>query len=74
MPPDFRRLSYGIYFPALIMLSSLPAWPSKDDLSGQNPEVPGQLVSGQEFSLDPESPRSDQETSLILDLASILDT
>lgn len=56
------------------MLSSLPAWPSKDDLSGQNPEVPGQLVSGQEFSLDPESPRSDQETSLILDLASILDT
>lgn len=39
-----------------------------------NPEVPGQLVSGQEFGLDPESPGSDEEIGFILNLASILDT
>lgn len=38
-----------------------------------NPEVPGQLVSGQEFGLDPESPGSDEEIGFILNLASILD-
>jgi len=50
------------------------AWTNKDHLCGGNPEVPGQLVSGQELGLDSKSPGSDEEISFILDLASILDT
>lgn len=47
---------------------------NRDHFCGGNPEVPGQLVSGQELGLVPASPGSDKEISFILDLASILDT